>query len=108
MSTERRSLPRTSVESLTYVSIGEENGGILLDINKTGFSMQTAVPLDGANSQRQARFSGNGDFEIANGIPPLSLSCAPATADRIQRAATLAKLDEVRSMLLNSRLTIKR
>ena len=138
-STERRSLPRTSVESLTYVSFGEENGGILLDINDAGFSMQTALPLDAASPERRARFSGNGDFEIdcslvwdksgqagfkfsnvpdshvklqswmaANGIPPSFLSCTPETAARIQIAATLAKLDEVRSMLLNSRLTIKR
>jgi hypothetical protein len=127
-STERRSLPRMSFESLTYVSFGEENGGILLDINEAGFSMQTAMPLVAANSQRRARFSGNGDFEIdcslvwdksgqagfkfshapdshvklqswmtANGVPPSFLSGTPARADRIQIAATLAKLDEVRS-----------
>ena len=134
-STERRSLPRTSVESLTYVSFGEENGGILLDINEAGFSVQTAMPLDAANSQRRARFSGNGDFEIdcslvwdksgqagfkfsdvsdlrmgfeswiaANGIPPLSISITPSP-ERTQIAATLAKLDELRCMLLNSRLS---
>ena len=134
-STERRSLPRTSVESLTYVSFGEENGGILLDINEAGFSVQTAMPLDAANSQRRARFSGNGDFEIdcslvwdksgqagfkfsdvsdlrmgfeswiaANGIPPLSISITPSP-ERTQIAATLAKLDELRCVLLNSRLS---
>lgn len=135
VSTERRSLPRTSVESLTYVSFGEENGGILLDINEAGFCVQTAMPLDAANSQRRARFSGNGDFEIdcslvwdksgqagfkfsnvsdlrmgleswiaANGIPPLSISITPSP-ERTQIAATLAKLDELRGMLLNSRLS---
>ena len=134
-STERRSLPRTLVESLTYVSFGEENGGILLDINEAGFSMQTAMPLDGANFHRRARFSGTGDFEIdcslvwdksgqagfkfsnvadlrmgleswiaANGLPPLSLSITPSP-ERTQIAATLAKLDELRCMLLNSRLS---
>lgn len=64
-STERRSQPRTSVDSLVYVSLGEENGGILLDVNDSGFSMQTAFPLDPGNPHlRRARFSGNGDFEI--------------------------------------------
>src|SRR5579864_206963 len=45
--------------------LGEENGGILLDVNDAGFSMQTAFPLDPGNPHlRRARFSGNGDFEI--------------------------------------------
>jgi hypothetical protein len=97
--------------------------------------MQTAMPLDAANFQRRARFSGNGDFEIdcslvwdksgqagfrfsnvsdlrmgleswiaANGIPPLSISITPSP-ERTQIAATLAKLDELRCMLLNSRLS---
>jgi hypothetical protein len=50
---------------MAYVSLGEENGGILLDISDSGFSMQTALPLDSGNTHlRRARFSGDGDFEI--------------------------------------------
>ncbi len=39
-STERRAQTRTLVDSLVYVSLGEENGGILLDVNDAGFSIQ--------------------------------------------------------------------
>jgi hypothetical protein len=64
-STERRRQPRTAVDSMAYVSLGDENGGILLDIHDAGFSMQTALPLDSGNTHlRRARFSGDGDFEI--------------------------------------------
>jgi len=131
-STERRSQPRTSVDSLVYVSLGEENGGILLDVNDSGFSMQTAFPLDPGNPHlRRARFSGNGDFEIdcelawdqagqagfmfsnvsadlrgrlrswiaANGIL-VSQSAPVPRPERTQIAATLAKLDELRAILL--------
>lgn len=52
-SIERRQQARASVDSLVYLSLGEENGGILLDIDDTGFCMQTALPLDSA-----ARVSG--------------------------------------------------
>jgi hypothetical protein len=52
------------VDCLAYVSLGEENGGILLDINDAGFCMQTALPLDpGTGRPRRARLTGNGDFE---------------------------------------------
>lgn len=62
--TERRSRARTLVDCLAYVSLGEENGGILLDINDAGFCMQTALPLDpGTGRPRRARLTGNGDFE---------------------------------------------
>lgn len=63
-SAERRSRTRTLFDSLAYVSLGDENGGILLNLSDTGFSMQAAFPLDCENRHpRRARFSGNGDFE---------------------------------------------
>lgn len=136
-STERRRQLRIAVDSIAYVSLGDENGGILLDIHDAGFSMQTALPLDGGNTHlRRARFSGDCDFEIncglvwyeagkagfkfcnvsdsltglqswiaANGIHPLSVSDMRPTPQRTQFAAALAHLDELRSMLLNSKLT---
>ena len=125
----------------TEVSLGEENGGILLDVNDAGFSMQTAFPLNPGNSQlRRARFSGNGDFEIdcelawdqagqagfrfsnlsadmrgrlrswiaANGIIVAPQSGTVPSPERTQLAASaLAQLDELRSMLLNSKLTLE-
>jgi hypothetical protein len=121
--------------------LGEENGGILLDVNDAGFSMQTALPLNTGNPRlRRARFSGNGDFEIdcelawdqsgqagfrfpsisadmrgrlrawiaANGIAVSPPSATVPKPERTQLAASaLAQLDELRSMLLNSKLTLE-
>ena len=137
--TERRSRPRTLVDCLAYVSLGEENGGILLDINDAGFCMQTALPLGPAAArQPRARFTGNGDLEAdcelvweqagqagfrflnlsaemrsklqlwiaANAIAPSPTVGTVPQLERAQAAASvLAKLDELRSMLLNSKLT---
>jgi hypothetical protein len=136
---ERRSRARTLVDCLAYVSLGEENGGILLDINDAGFCMQTALPLDpGAARQRRARLAGNGELETdcelvwdqagqagfrfvnlsadirsklqawiaANGIAPLSQAGMVPQPERNPIAVSaLARLDELRSMLLNSKLT---
>jgi hypothetical protein len=138
-SAERRCQTRTLVDSLVYVSLAEDNGGILLDVNDSGFSMQTALPLNpGSPYQRRARFTGNGDFEAdcelvwdqgtqagfkflnvsadlrvrlqscitPIGISPLSESVpVPAGSVRAQIVSGLAKLDELRSMLLNSKFT---
>lgn len=61
---ERRCGARIMVESLAYVGLGDENGGILLDINLSGFSVQTALPLEiGSARCCRARFTGIGDFE---------------------------------------------
>jgi hypothetical protein len=136
---ERRSRARTLVDCLAYVSLGEENGGILLDINDAGFCMQTALPLDpGAARHRRARLAGNGELETdcelvwdqagqagfrfvnlsadirsklqawiaANGIAPLSQAGTVPQPERNSTAVSaLARLDELRSMLLNSKLT---
>ena len=137
--TERRSRTRTLVDCLAYVSLGEENGGILLDINDAGFCMQIALPLDpGAPRQRRARLTGNGDLEAdcelvwgqagqagfrfsnlsaefclksqswmtANGITALAAAGDVPALQRTKTAnSALAKLDELHSMLLNSKLT---
>lgn len=61
---ERRRRSRTLVDCLAYVSLEEENGGILLDINDAGFSMQIVLPFDPAGArQRRARLTGNADLE---------------------------------------------
>jgi hypothetical protein len=44
---ERRLQPRLRVSSLAYIDLGEDNGGILLNIGEGGVAVQLAMPLLG-------------------------------------------------------------
>lgn len=44
---ERRRHARQPVCTLAYVDMGEDNGGLIVDISETGFAVQTAVGLIG-------------------------------------------------------------
>src|SRR5271167_4196473 len=44
---ERRLQPRLSVRSLIYIDLGEDNGGILLNISEGGVAVQLALPVLG-------------------------------------------------------------
>ncbi len=43
--TERRSHPRRHVNSIVYVNLGGENGGVLLDVSEGGIAVQAAIAL---------------------------------------------------------------
>lgn len=45
MNTERRSVPRESLNSLVYLDIQPNNGGILLNLNTSGMRVSVARPL---------------------------------------------------------------
>lgn len=135
---ERRSRTRIPLTCLAYVCLGENNGGMLLDINEAGFSIQAAFSLDPASPRKQTvRLTGNGDLEAdcelvwekegqagfkfvscsadfparlqawtaTNGMAPVATGHAVPRPRHAELAAVaLAQLDEVRSMLLNSKL----
>lgn len=42
---DRRLHPRRQVRSLAYISLGEDNGGIVLNISETGLALQAVGPL---------------------------------------------------------------
>ena len=52
MGSERRNAPRESVNSLVYVDIQPNNGGILLDLNASGMRISAAHPLRIAKAVR--------------------------------------------------------
>ena len=44
--TERRAHPRQRIQSLTYVELGNGNGGIALNVSEGGMTVVAAQPLD--------------------------------------------------------------
>jgi len=43
--TERRLHPRHRIQTLAYVDLGEDNGGIVLNISEAGLALQAAITL---------------------------------------------------------------
>lgn len=50
--TERRRQPRLRLRSLAYIELGEDNGGIVLNIGEGGVAVQLAMPLLGDDLPR--------------------------------------------------------
>jgi TonB family protein len=44
-SSERRILPRQTLESLSYVDLGDTNGGIILNVSEGGLAFRAAIPV---------------------------------------------------------------
>jgi hypothetical protein len=42
---ERRTHPRKPMHSLTYVRLGQENGGIIIDLSEQGIAVRAAMPI---------------------------------------------------------------
>ncbi len=42
---ERRILPRTTLESLSYIDLGDSNGGIVLNVSEGGLAFRAAIPV---------------------------------------------------------------
>lgn len=52
MNTERRSAPRENIDSLVYLNLHPDNGGILLNLNANGMLVSVAHPLTAVKAMR--------------------------------------------------------
>ena len=64
---ERRVAPRTAIESLTYISFGSNNQGIVLDISEGGLRFRVLSPIRGKEQPLHFWFSAEGQRVDAQG-----------------------------------------
>ena len=70
---DRRHAPRTKLDEITYIGMGPENGGLVLDVSDGGLSFQSVVPVKQAESIRfllslrdESRIEGVGEVVWTN------------------------------------------
>jgi periplasmic protein TonB len=65
---ERRVHPRKQIRLLRYIQLGQDNGGMLLNISQGGFALSTAMPLAAADlSSIRIQFAAPGNWIEVSG-----------------------------------------